>query len=193
MRPIAAALSLILSIALAPVAALAAPWKIDPDHSHLTFTVDNLGFSLTQGQFRKFKADIDFDPENVETSSVSFVIDATSVDTNSKGRDKSIRSKNYLDVKNHPEIFFESDTVRLVDENTAEITGEVTIKGETREQTFMAEMIRIAPNPFSKNQQLAGFAVTGVIDRVEFGITYGAPAVGVDINVRLDLQIKEVK
>ncbi len=193
MRPLAATFALILSIALAPMAAIAAPWKIDPDHSHLTFTVDNLGFSLTHGQFRKFKADIDFDPENVETSSVSFVIDAKSVDTNSKGRDKSIKSKNYLDVKNHPEITFESDTVRLVDENTAEITGTVTIKGEAREQTFMAEMIRIAPNPFSKNQQLAGFAVTGVINRVEFGITYGAPAVGVDINVRLDLQIKEVK
>ncbi len=193
MRPLAAAIALILSIALAPVTSFAAPWKIDPDHSHLTFTVDNLGFSLTQGQFRKFKADIDFDPENVETSSVSFVIDTNSVDTNSKGRDKSIRSKNYLNVKNYPEITFVSDTVRLVDDNTAEINGEVTIRGETREATFMAEMIRIAPNPFSKDTQLAGFAVTGVINRVEFGITYGAPAVGVDINVRLDLQIKEMK
>lgn len=193
MRPLAAALTLILSVALAPMAALAAPWKIDPDHSHLTFTVDNLGFSLTQGQFRKFSADIDFDPENVETSSVSFVIDTNSVDTNSKGRDKSIRSKNYLNVKNFPEITFESDTVRLVDDNTAEIKGDVTIRGETREATFMAEMVRIAPNPFAKNTQLAGFAVTGMINRVEFGITYGAPAVGVDINIRLDLQIKEVK
>ena len=53
------------------------------------------------------------------------------------------------------------------------------------EATFMAEMVRIAPNPFAKNTQLAGFAVTGVINRVEFGITYGAPAVGVDINVPL--------
>ena len=193
MRPLAAAIALILSIALAPVISFAAPWKIDPDHSHLTFTVDNLGFSLTQGQFRKFKADIDFDPENVETSSVSFVIDTNSVDTNSKGRDKSIRSKNYLNVKNFPEITFVSDTVRLVDDNTAEIKGEVTIRGETREATFMAEMVRIAPNPFAKDTQLAGFAVTGVINRVEFGITYGAPAVGVDINVRLDLQIKEVQ
>lgn len=193
MKHFAAAFALILSMALAPLTAVAAPWKIDPDHSHLTFTVDNLGFSLTHGQFRKFTADIDFDPENVETSSVSFVIDTNSVDTNSKGRDKSIRSKNYLDVKNWPEITFASTSVRLVDENTAEIKGDVTIRGETQEATFMADMIRIAPNPFSKNQQLAGFAVTGVINRVEFGITYGAPAVGVDINVRLDLQIKEVK
>lgn len=189
MKLLTAVFALILSAAMAQ----AAPWKIDPDHSHLTFTVDNLGFSITHGQFRKFTADIDFDPENVETSSVSFVIDADSVDTNSNGRDKSIRSKNYLDVKNNPEITFASNTVRLVDENTAEINGEVTIRGETKEVTFMAEMIRIAPNPFSKDTQLAGFAVTGVIDRVEFGITYGAPAVGVDINVRLDLQIKEVK
>ena len=193
MRPLAAAFALILSIALVPAISFAAPWKIDPDHSHLTFTVDNLGFSLTQGQFRKFSAYIDFDPENVETSSVSFVIDTNSVDTNSKGRDKSIRSKNYLNVKNFPEITFVSDTVRLIDDNTAEVKGEVTIRGETREATFMAEMIRIAANPFSKNTQLAGFAVTGVINRVEFGITYGAPAVGVDINVRLDLQLKEQK
>ena len=68
MRPLAAVFALILSLALAPQSAHAAPWKIDPDHSHLTFTVDNLGFSLTHGQFRKFTADIDFDPENVETS-----------------------------------------------------------------------------------------------------------------------------
>ncbi len=189
MRLLTAAFALILSV----TTAFAAPWKIDPDHSHLTFTVDNLGFSLTQGQFRKFTADIDFDPENVETSSVSFVIDTNSIDTNSKGRDKSIRSKNYLDVKNHPEISFTSNTVRLLDDKTAEIKGDVTIRGVTKEATFTAEMIRIAPNPFAKETQLAGFAVTGVIDRVEFGITYGAPAVGVSIAVRLDLQLKEVK
>ena len=117
MRLLTAAFALILSAATA----FAAPWNIDPDHSHLTFTVDNLGFSITHGQFRKFTADVDFDPENVETSSVSFVIDAKSVDTNSKGRDKSIRSKNYLNVKNFPEIAFESTTVRLIDENTARL------------------------------------------------------------------------
>ncbi len=183
----------VVALALSSAAAVAAPWKIDPDHSHLTFTVDNLGFSLTHGQFRKFTADIDFDPENVETSSVSFVIDANSVDTNSKGRDKSIRSKNYLYVKNYPEITFVSETVRLVDENTAEIRGDVTIRGVTNEMTFNAEMIRIAPNPFAKDTLLAGFAVTGVIDRLEFDITYGAPAVGVSIPIRLDLQMKEVK
>ena len=178
-----------LAACLIAAAAQAAPWKIDKNHSHITFTVDNIGFSITQGQFRKFDAEIDFDPENVETSSVRFTIDADSVDTNSKSREKSIKGKNYLDVKNYPTIEFESRRVRLLDEATAEIIGDVTIRGTTREATFTAELVRIAPNPFKKSEDLAGFIVTGVIDRVDFGITYGAPAVGVTIPVRLDLQI----
>ena len=179
----------VLTLALAAATASAAPWKIDKNHSHLTFTVDNIGFSITQGQFRKFDAEIDFDPESIETSSVKFVIQTDSGDTNSKSRDKSVRSKNYLDVKNYPEITFESTAVRLSEADKAEITGDVTIRGKTQEVTFLAELVRIAPNPFKKSEQLAGFIVTGVIDRVDFGITYGAPAVGVSIPVRLDLQI----
>jgi polyisoprenoid-binding protein YceI len=173
--------------------AAAAPWKIDKAHTHITFSVDNLGFSFTQGRFENFDASIDFDPENVEATEVTFTIDAKSIDTLSKARDRHLRSEAFLDVKNHPEIRFVSEKVRLIDENSAEITGQLTMKGVTREETFAAELIRIGPNPFAKDSDLAGFVVTGELDRTNFGVSYGAPAIGVKVPIRLDLQIMPVK
>ena len=186
--------TLIFSLALMVAGALAAPiaaapWKLDKDHVHVTFTVDNLGFSTTQGQFRDFNAQIDFDPESVETSSVSFTLMADSVDTNSKARDKHLRSKEFLDVNNFPEVTFKSTKVRLLDENTAEITGDMTMKGVTKEEVFTAELIRIAPSPFDANSTIAGFVVTGELIRTDYGVSYGAPAIGVKVPIRIDIQM----
>lgn len=175
--------------ALMAAPAAAAPWKVDKQHASITFTVDNLGFSITQGRFKKFDATIDFDPENVEATKVDFVIEAKSVDTGSKARDGHLRKKEFLDVKNHPEIRFVTDTVRLIDENSAEITGDLTIKGQTQEEVFAAELRRIAPDPFNPESTIAGFTVTGEITRTDYGVSYGAPAIGVTIPIRLDLQI----
>lgn len=183
MRPI-----LLLALLVA-FPAFASPWKIDKPHAHLTFMVDNLGFSYTQGRFRQFDATIDFDPDNVEATRVDFVVDAKSVDTLSKARDRHLRSKAFFDVKNHPEIRFVTDKVRLIDERHAKITGRLTMRGVTREETFDAELVRIGENPFVKGSPLAGFVVTGEIDRTEYGVSYGAPAIGVKVPVRLDLQI----
>ncbi|MEM7268944.1 MAG: YceI family protein [Pseudomonadota bacterium] len=178
-----------LAVILLAAAAQAESWRTDKPHSHLTFNVDNLGFSLTQGQFRKFSADIEMDPESIEEATVNFVIDAGSIDTNAKSRDKNLRGKDFLNVDSFPEISFTSNAVRLVDDRVAEVTGEVTLLGETHEETFQAELIRIAPDPFKPERNIAGFAVTGSIDRTKYGMTYGAPAIGANINIRLDLQL----
>ena len=185
-RPFAAAF-LAVSVLAAPLAA--APWKLDKSHAHVTFSVEHLGFSVTQGQFRKFDAEVDFDPDNIESASVTFTIDAESVDTGWKARDKHVKSKDFLDVKNHPEIKFVSTSVRLTGENTADVTGDVTIKDVTREETFKATLRRIAPSPFNPDQTIAGFAIEGEIDRTDYGVSYGAPAIGTIIPIRIDAEI----
>lgn len=185
-RPFAAAF-VAVSFLAAPLAA--APWKLDKSHAHVTFSVEHLGFSITQGQFRKFDAEIDFDPDNIESATVNFTIDAESVDTAWKARDKHVKSKDFLDVKNHPQITFVSKSVRLTGENTADVIGDVTIKGVTNEETFQATLRRIAPSPFNPDQMIAGFAVEGEIDRTKYGVSYGAPAIGTVIPIRLDVEI----
>lgn len=186
MRMVAAVVALFFASSLG---AAAAPWKLDKDHVHVTFTVDNLGFSTTHGQFRKFDAEIDFDPDNIESATVNFTLDATSLDTNSKARDRHVKSKDFLDVKNHPEITFKSTKVRLIDAESAEITGDMTMKGVTQEEVFSAKLVRLAPSPFNPNTDIAGFLVEGELKRTDYGVSYGVPAIGEMIPIRIDIQM----
>lgn len=181
--------SIAAATVLAATPLAAAPWQIDKSHAHVSFSVDHLGFSVTQGQFRSFDAEIDFDPENMETASVAFTIDASSVDTGWEKRDAHIKAADFLDVENHGTITFVSKSVRLTGDNTAEVTGDVTIKGVTHEETFAATLRRLAPSPFNPDLTIAGFVVEGELDRTKYGIAYGAPAIGTVMPVRIDLEI----
>lgn len=183
----ASAFAAIATFSATPLAA--APWAIDKSHTSVIFQVDHLGFSIVNGFFREFDATVDFDPENMETASVDFTIKADSVDTNWEARDKHIRSEDFLDVEAHPEIKFVSKTVRLTGENTADITGDITIKGETREATFKATLRQIGPSPFNPDLTVAGMIIEGEIDRTEFGVSFGAPAIGTTIPIRIDVEI----
>lgn len=186
-RVLAAALpALALGLAAAP--ADAEPYALDMSHAQVTFSVDHLGFSMVNGFFREFDAEIDFDPDAIETSSVTFTIQADSVDTLWEKRDEHIRNEDFLDVANHPEITFVSKEIELVSENVAEVTGDVTIKGVTNEETFTVTLNKMGPSPFNPDQTIAGFTVEGEIDRTDYGVSYAAPAVGVTIPIRLDLE-----
>ncbi len=178
-----------LALAAAPV--FAAPWTLDKSHGHVNFSVEHLGFSITQGQFREFDAEVEFDPENIESSSVAFTIQTGSVDTNWDARDKHIKSPDFLDAAAHPEITFTSTSVRLVDAENAEVTGDVTIKGVTNEEVFNAKMLRLAPSPFNPDVTIAGFTIAGEIDRTKYGVAFGIPAIGGVIPVRIDLEINK--
>ena len=179
-------------MALAP-AVQAAPYVMDKSHAHVTFAVSHLGFSMVHGQFRKFEANIDFDPGNVEATRVDFQIEAASVETFWAARDKDLRSRNFLDVENHPYITFKTTSVVPTGTDTADVNGDVTILGVTKPVTFQAKLNKLAPSPFKKDTTIAGFTVTGKLDRTAFGMTYAAPAIGALIDIRMDLEISPAK
>ena len=170
-------------------AASAEPWKVDKSHTSVTFSVSHLGFSLTQGIFREFDAEIDFDPENIESASVTFNIKADSIDTNWPARDNHVRGKDFLDTANHEFLTFESTKVRLSGTDTAVVTGNFTMRGQTHEEVFVAKLKRMGPSPFNASQTIAGFVVEGEIDRTKYGVSYGAPAIGGVIPIRVDMEI----
>jgi polyisoprenoid-binding protein YceI len=183
----------LLSLAAAALAAAPAfaaePWVLDKSHAHVTFQADHLGFSVVHGQFRQFDAEIAFDPENIAASSVSFTIDAASVDTFWPERDTHIRSADFLNVEAHPTITFVSTAVEKTGENTATVTGDLTIIGVTRPATFQATLNQIAPSPFNPDRTIAGFTVTGEIRRADWGMTYGGDAFAAVIPVRVELEM----
>lgn len=190
MRLASIAASAAVSALLAAAApAVAEPYVLDKSHAQVSFSVDHLGFSVVHGVFREFDAEIDFDPEAIEATKVSFTIDAASVDTFWPQRDEHIRSADFLDVESHPEITFVSKSVKLTSDETAEITGDVTIRGVTREETFAARLNKIGPSPFNPDVTVAGFSVSGELDRTAYGVDYAAPAVGGVIPIRLDFEM----
>lgn len=184
--------SLVLAAALAsaalPAAALA-EWTLDRAHSHVAFTVDHLGFSDVKGLFREFDAEIAFDPDDLEATEVRFTIAAASVDTLWEARDAHLRSGDFLDVANHPEITFVTTAVTETGEDTAEVTGDLTIRGVTQEVSFDAVLNQIGPNPFDAAQNIAGFTLTGEIDRTAFGIDFGAPVIGAVLPVTVNVEL----
>lgn len=182
-------LLLAATLATAPLAVQAAPYVLDKSHAHVTFEVGHLGFSTVHGQFRKFDADIDFDPGNVEATKVSFEIDAASVDTFWEARDKHIRGKDFFDVKNYPKITFATTSVTPTGAETADVTGNLTLRGVTQPITLQAKLNKIGPSPFNPNQTIAGFTITGEIDRTKFGVNYAAPAVSAIVPIKLELEM----
>jgi polyisoprenoid-binding protein YceI len=176
-----------------PLAAMpqpsAAEWTIDTAHTQILFSVDHLGFTQVRGVFRDYDGTVAFDPENLEATEVSLAIDAASVDTLWEARDEHIRSADFLDAANHPEITFVSTGVAATGDNAAEITGDLTIRGETRPVTLAATLNNLGPNPFMPDQEIAGFTLTGEVDRTEFGIDFGAPAIGAVLPVEITVEL----
>jgi polyisoprenoid-binding protein YceI len=175
--------------AFAPLPALA--WTVDPSHTSVTFTVNHLGFSDVTGVFRDWDADVTFDPDDLAATAVTFTIDAASVDTLWPARDEHIRAADFLDVANHPEIVFVSTGVETTGDTSAVMTGDLTIRGVTQPVSFDATLNNLGPNPFNPSQQIAGFTITGEIDRSAFGIDFGAPAIGAVLPVTINVELTQ--
>lgn len=188
--------SLIAAAGLAAIAALpvaAKPFTLDKSHAAVTFSVEHLGFSTVQGYFSAFDADVDFDPEDMAKSSVAFTIQADSVGTHWDARDEHIKSGDFLNVAEHPTITFVSKKVELTSETTGKVTGDFTMIGQTHEETFDVVLNKYAPSPFNPEIMVAGFTVSGEIDRTKYGMGYGAPAIGAVMPLRVDLEINAPK
>jgi len=170
-----------------PFLAQAEPYILDKDHASLTFAVDHLGFSTVRGRFTDFDAEIDFDPDNPEAAEISLTIEADSAISYSKARDKAVRSKNLLYVARYPAITFVSKELELLEGTEAMVTGDFTLRGVTREETFKATLHRAAVNELTKHTT-AGFSVNGEIDRRDYGMDWGIGAVGAIVEFNFDIE-----
>lgn len=145
------------------------PWLIDPAHTHVSFSVRHLGLTSTPGIFRRLDAQLAFDNQHIETSRVSFEIDAASIDTAYDVRDEHLRGTEWLDVQAHPKIIFASSTVRRVGGSHYSIDGDLTIRGVRLPVSFSATLIDRAVNPWTQ-APVIGFTATASISRSAYGM-----------------------
>lgn len=137
-------------------------------HQFITFKISHLGYSWLYGRFNDFDGQFTYDAENPENSSVNVTIDTSSVDSNHAERDKHVRGKDLLHVSEYPQASFKSKRVVLDDEGEADIVGDFTLRGVTREVTLDVEMLGHGKDPWGGYRM--GFEAETELRLEDFGI-----------------------
>ncbi len=179
---------LLAGAAAAPAAAQPVEWAFDDTHLHLEYAVNHLGFSTSRGDFSDLQGTLMLDDANPANSSVSVTIGAASLNTRHEPRTNHLVGADFFDVDNHPTITFVSSAVEPTGDNTANVTGDLTILGVTKPVTLDVTLTGRGPNPFNPAVEVVGFQATTTILRSEFGMGFGIPAIGDEVEITIDLE-----
>jgi len=139
-------------------------------HAFIQFKIKHLGYSWLLGRFNTFSGGFNLDKDAIEKSSVNVEIDVSSVDSNHAERDKHLRGNDFFDVTKHPKASFVSTKVEKTGDNTANVTGNLTLKGVTKPVTLATTYIGGGNDPWGGHRQ--GFEATTEIRLKDFGIDY---------------------
>lgn len=174
---------------------MATNWKIDPTHSEIQFKVKHLMITTVTGNFNEFDATAVTDGDDFSSvSSVDFTASVDSISTNNSQRDEHLRSADFFDASQYPNLTFKSSRVEGSGDDFT-VTGDLTIKDTTKPVTLKAEFGGIVVDPYGQTK--AGFTVSGKISRKEFGLTWSAVTeagqVVVSDDIRLIAEIQFVK
>ncbi|MCL4637956.1 MULTISPECIES: YceI family protein [Olivibacter] len=171
---------------------MASIWKVDPAHSEVQFKVKHLVISTVAGNFNKFDGQIEATNEDFSDATIRFMIDADSIDTNMKDRDEHLRSADFFDTANYPELTFQSSSFEKKGGREYLLRGDLTIKGHTQAVQFEVEFGGTAKDSYGN--QKAGFEATAKISRQVFGLKWndlteaGSVVVGDEVKIVLNLQ-----
>ena len=177
-----------------PAGAATSTWQIDPQHSSAQFAVRHLGLSTVRGAFSKLSGTMVRDDQDITNSSVEVTIDVNTVDTREPDRDKDLRSERFFDVAHFPTMTFKSKKVEQVAPGKLRVTGELTIRGTTKEVTLDVDGPTAPVKDPWGNQRLAATATTK-INRQDYGVKWnakldnGGVVVGDEVNITLDVEM----
>jgi polyisoprenoid-binding protein YceI len=147
-------------------------WVLDPTHSEVTFKVKHLMITNVNGEFRQFSAEINTSGADFVNASLTVVIDAASIDTNNNDRDAHLRSADFFDVEHFGELTFRGTSFKQASDENYHLTGDLTIKGISKEVALDVEFGGINKDPWGNEK--AGFSVSGKINRHNWGLNWNA-------------------
>lgn len=173
--------------AAAASTASAPRYTFDKAHTQIFFTVNHAGFSNSSGKFLEFDGGFNLDKQKPENSSVDVVIKTASINMDDTPWDDHLKGKDFFNVEKFPEMTFKSTKVELTGEKTANVTGDLTILGVTKPITLAVILNKAEVHPYI-GKEAAGFSITGSLKRSDFGMTYGLPAVGDDVQLRIEVE-----
>jgi len=172
-------------------AAAQGTYSIDTTHSNVGFKVRHL-VARVSGEFTEFDGTITADFQNLDASNVEFTIKTASIDTGDEKRDGHLRSDDFFDVENHPEITFKSSKITKKDDDTYVVAGILNMRGVARPVVlnvdYLGEMEAMGGTR-------AGFEISTTINRQDFGVSWnrtldkGGLVLGDDVEVTINLEV----
>jgi polyisoprenoid-binding protein YceI len=167
-------------------------WIIDTTHTEVGFKVKHLVVSNTSGKFKTFEGTVDASKDDFTDANISFSADVDSLDTANEQRDGHLKSADFFDAAGHPKLTFVSTEVKKKGDDYV-VTGNLTIRGITKPISLNVEFGGIHKSPYGHT--VAGFDVTGKINRQDFGLTWsalteaGGLVVGDDVKIIISVEL----
>lgn len=168
-------------------------WQIDYSHSHIYFTARHMMISKVRGRFSEWEGTIAFDEQNPENTTVDVTVDVASVHTRDDQRDGHLRSPDFFNAAEYPQMTFKSNRVVMENENEGKLYGDLTIRGVTKEIALDVEYAGQAKSPWGALS--AGFSARGSLNRKDWNLTWnqtletGGVLVGDKIEIEIELEL----
>lgn len=180
--------TLMLSILSAnPASAQVETYTFDKLHTQILFFVDHLGFAKSEGEFLDFDGLITFDRKRPENSAVDITIQTASIDMDDAKWDEHMKSADFFNVEEYPVMTFKSTGIEITGDNLAAITGDLTMLGVTKPVVLDVTFNKCDKHPFGKEYH-CGFSAASVLNRSEWGMDYGLPMVGDEVEIRIEVE-----
>lgn len=164
-------------------------YELDEEHTYIAFKVGHIGYNNAIGFFRESEGSFLFDEDTKTLSELKVTIETDSVYTMHKRRDNHLRSPDFLNSKEFPEMTFVMTKAEALTETTGRIEGDLTLLGQTRPVTLDVTLNKVGPYPFGNNYVI-GVSATADIKRSDFGMTYAVDngLVGDDVHLMLEIE-----
>ena len=179
-----------LAVSATTAFASAEKYVLDSSHSQVIFSWNHLGFSTTTGMFSGFEGEIMFDQEDPAASSVTVSMPVIEMITGWKPREDHFMTEDFFGAAEGDLVTFTSTGIEVTGENTANITGDLTMNGVTKSVVLDAKLNQVGEHPMA-GKPWAGFDATTTLVRSDFDLGQFAPFVGDEVEVKISIEAQK--
>lgn len=188
-------LSLLMTLCSLSAFSQTTRWGYDASHAKVSFSISHFGISETEGKFTKFDGLVLSDKPDFSDAKIDFTIDVNSINTEEPQRDTHLKSPDFFDVAKYPSIIFKSKSLKPAGKNKYKLAGDISMHGVTKEIELDVAYRGTVVDPYKNTK--AGFKITGMLDRTQFGLVWNGKLATGDLlvgnDVDLDINIELVK
>lgn len=188
---------LLTAVLLTMLSTNAETWKFDKSHTTIGFEVSHMVITSVNGKFKEYDGTVTTDGDNWENAQINFTAQVNSIDTDNQDRDKHLKSPDFFAAEEYPLMTFVSKSMKKVGDNKYKLTGDLTIRGKTKEITLDVTHNGTVTDPWGNTR--AGFTIEGVVDRFDYGLEWsktldtGGLVVGEEVELEIEAELIQQK